>query len=1138
MASVILKSIGSAVGNMIMPGIGGYLLGSIGGYAGSFIDSAMGLGTNITGPRLENFSVQDSRYGAPIPIIYGNARVAGNVIWSGDLMETKHKSKTGGKGSPSSVSTTSFSYSVHCAIGICAAPIESIKTIWADSHIIYQNGIWSCGFFDDAHIYTGDNNATPDPFMQSMLGASNVPAYKGIAYVVFNNLQLAGFGNRLPSFSFEVIQKSDDRTPSCSDYVSTNISQQYTIIQNAAMPPLVIDGTNNSVRVVLIGGLTILSNTISFSALEYDVSSDSPTLLNSTSSIDFSCSIVPTDWSWAQSPDNNLVIFYAQSIYNPNHKFMIYDIRKRCFGNLYEIQLLKTSCAYKKIVWLDNEHFMLDESVNSIRGVHVFVRSGLNISSMGYTALWDSNSLNTSMPFYGAQWSSCSEGFFAYNYVSATKTLRARTVSWQDNKLVLGNIFTIAASLNLPSGPYPHAQFIQTGTNELTLVYSSNANYSLMSFKITPSGASIVRPWQTFTTTFGTGTTNYPIFFEGKIVIFQQYYYDSLLLYSEINLNTSNFSLSVASAPILNTSNSSNPYFMAFPIDAYRILFISSGGTNYKINRIAIITKLKFMNLADIVSDILLRAGYTTSDFNVSDLKQVPITGYILNNNTSARNATEPLMVYHPFDLVENDGKLVAVTRGSAPVAFIPNSELRASADSENQTPGISTVRAQEKDIPNTINLEFVDAKREFEINCQYAKRAATNSELVQKISLPVVCSPEKAKQIAHIKLFSAWAEMEMISIAVSKAWTHLSPADVIQLSGGSTFRIASIGLEDGLLKINAFYNIPSCLSSDASADGGFVISSSLLSAVPTILHILDIPLLQAAENQSGVYIAMSGEQNWHSANLMRSKDGIDYDNYAFNNFPATCGVSISALNSASACYQDNANEILVQLSHGELSSCTYEALMNGANAALIGDEIIQFQSAILMAEGLWKLSKLLRGRRGTEYAILTHISGERFVLLESNSILFIPAPLSDKNQTYYFRAVSKGQNLGDAANTTFTYKMKTLAPLCPVHVRGERSEGNSGDLKISWIRRARMNSEWLDYIDTPLDEQTEAYEVNILNGNSIIRSFGAESSKIVTYTSQQQTEDWGSNIPPSFKVSIAQISTLYGKGTEAIVNI
>src|ERR1700722_10467955 len=184
MASVILHSVGAAAGNLILPGVGGAFFGLLGRAAGGFLDNQIGLGSHITGPRLDSLNVQDSRYGAGIPIVYGNVRVAGNVIWSTNLIETQHNTNvSGGKGGSfgSTVSTTTYTYSVHCAVGIALGPIGGIDTIWADSTIIYQNGVWSPGVADSATIYTGTTSQTPDAFMQSLLGSGNVPAYRGLA---------------------------------------------------------------------------------------------------------------------------------------------------------------------------------------------------------------------------------------------------------------------------------------------------------------------------------------------------------------------------------------------------------------------------------------------------------------------------------------------------------------------------------------------------------------------------------------------------------------------------------------------------------------------------------------------------------------------------------------------------------------------------------------------------------------------------------------------------------------------------------------------------------------------------------------------------------------------------------------------
>ena len=155
MASIVLSSVGASLGNALLPGLGG-----IGGRVGSLLGRRLGSALDddigwfsdgdTEGARLENLRVQDSRYGLALPIVYGRVRIAGNVIWASELIETAHREKVGGgKGGGSSLSRgsrTTYSYSVHCAIALAVSPalgraaLGGIATIWADSKIIYQNG--------------------------------------------------------------------------------------------------------------------------------------------------------------------------------------------------------------------------------------------------------------------------------------------------------------------------------------------------------------------------------------------------------------------------------------------------------------------------------------------------------------------------------------------------------------------------------------------------------------------------------------------------------------------------------------------------------------------------------------------------------------------------------------------------------------------------------------------------------------------------------------------------------------------------------------------------------------------------------------------------------------------------------------
>ena len=55
-------------------------------------------------------------------------------------------------------------------------------------------------------VHLGDEDQAPDPFIAAKTGAANTPAYRGAAYVVFEELPLDRFGNRLPQLCFEVFR--------------------------------------------------------------------------------------------------------------------------------------------------------------------------------------------------------------------------------------------------------------------------------------------------------------------------------------------------------------------------------------------------------------------------------------------------------------------------------------------------------------------------------------------------------------------------------------------------------------------------------------------------------------------------------------------------------------------------------------------------------------------------------------------------------------------------------------------------------------------------------------------------------------------------------------------------------------------
>lgn len=203
MAALVLSVAGAAVGSLFGPA--GAIAGRIAGaLVGNALDQSLfgGGARKVEGPRLADLDVMASTEGAPIPRIYGRARLAGQVIWATQLDEviSTEESSAGGKGfGGPTTTTTTYTYFANFAVGLCEGPIGRVARIWADGKPLDLSGL-------NVRVYRGDEDQAPDGLIVAKEGAGNAPAYRGVAYVVFERLPLADFGNRIPQLSFEIIR--------------------------------------------------------------------------------------------------------------------------------------------------------------------------------------------------------------------------------------------------------------------------------------------------------------------------------------------------------------------------------------------------------------------------------------------------------------------------------------------------------------------------------------------------------------------------------------------------------------------------------------------------------------------------------------------------------------------------------------------------------------------------------------------------------------------------------------------------------------------------------------------------------------------------------------------------------------------
>jgi GTA TIM-barrel-like domain/Putative phage tail protein len=204
MATIVLQYAGAALGTFLGGPVGGILGRAAGAIAGNIIDqNVFGPGTRrVEGPRLNELRVLSSEESAAIPRLWGRMRISGQMIWATNLEEvaTTSTQKTSSKGGPKT-KTTGYAYFANFAVGLCEGIIDRVGRVWADGRELDISKFTT-------RAYRGDENQLPDSLIVAKEGADNAPAYRGLAYIVFERLPLEQFGNRIPQLSFEVIKTS------------------------------------------------------------------------------------------------------------------------------------------------------------------------------------------------------------------------------------------------------------------------------------------------------------------------------------------------------------------------------------------------------------------------------------------------------------------------------------------------------------------------------------------------------------------------------------------------------------------------------------------------------------------------------------------------------------------------------------------------------------------------------------------------------------------------------------------------------------------------------------------------------------------------------------------------------------------
>lgn len=1062
-----MSSAGQIVGGIVGAVVGFFSAGPGGAVQGAMYGAGIGVaiggaidppkGPLLTGPRLNDLSQQTSTYGAAIPRIYGTSATYGNVFWleGNQLKETVKKKSTGGKGGGASSTTKTYTYSATFAVGLCVGPISGVRRLWVGGTLIYDAGsddietiIASNQASDGFVVYTGSDVQEPDPRMQADIGAANCPAFRGLAYIVFHDLELDPYGNSLlgAQVKAEVVQPPAlPVTPWVNHRFHSN-----TYYRSAASPS----------RWVAVGPSANVA-----------VSEDG------------------ASWSSVSIP-----VFGAGPLYGiawGNDKFVALGggyARVSPDGYAWSAHLLSPPAAYYDVVYADGYWY----AVGTFGAI---------------THSWSAE-----------LWSQVQSG--------VTNDLRG--VAYGDGSVVVvGYGGTILKSL--PGAP-AFARVSSGTTQNLFGVCIGAADGLPLWVAVGAGGTILTSPdgdmWSAAVSPV-TSQLSDIVYSGGRFI-------------ATINALTANVVTSTDGVLWVTEGCSSSSQHNGIATNG--AIFVCTGEVGLiESRRVAARIDSASVPLSDIVeSEIGLSALVASSDVDVASLSQ-QVRGYRISTTGAIRAAIEPLRAAWPFDLIQSGYKIKAVSRGGASVATIAEAELDARASGDENSARIKKSREMDSQLPAMLTVQHLDVDREYDNGEQVAERISTDAVSVERVELAISMTSEEAAQSAERLLYLRWLERYDLGFTAPVSFSSIEPADVVTIASanGDVFDVRLTQIEtqpDGRMICAAKLHRAAVYSPTATGANGVAPSKPVALSGPCLYHVIDIPPVLSALGEPGQVVAMCGyTSGWPGGVLYKSSDGgaVWSGAQAFAG-PVPTGYASTVIGAGRYDVIDAASALTVRMVAGELSSVSRDSLFDGANWFVYGApgrwEIIAAQTATLQVDGSYILRDLLRGRFGTEAAAALHQVGDIVISLDDADLAWVPSTTAEIGVEKLYRGVTIGAAIDSDADRAITYDGNNLRPLSPVSINGHRAGG--GDWSLSWVRRGRLDSAWRDYVDVPVGEASEAYEIDIYSSGSFVtlKRTLTSTTPTVSYTSAQQVADFGSN-QATLYVRIYQMSATVGRG-------
>ena len=529
--------------------------------------------------------------------------------------------------------------------------------------------------------------------------------------------------------------------------------------------------------------------------------------------------------------------------------------------------------------------------------------------------------------------------------------------------------------------------------------------------------------------------------------------------------------------------------------------------------------------LASVVREICADAGVRQVD--VSGLAAL-VRGYMIAEIGSARAALQPLLLAYGVDAVERDGSLVfrhrdGVVRERIDPGLLALSEVRGERE---------VVRAPAAELPERVRLTYVEGEATYEARIADASVPGAAEDSVAESELPLALTAAEARTAAERWLAETRIGRETTRFAVGPSRSDLGAGDVVAIEGRTdAWRIDRV--EDAGVRMVTAVRVDPAAYRPVDAVEVVPPARAVTAATPVVPVFMDLPLLRGGEPPHAPRIAV-GARPWPGTVAVHSADeDAGYGAPQVIERPAVVGITQTPLAAAPAGRWDRGAPLRVRMGRAGLSSAGPRKVLNGGNAIAIGSgapqgwEVIQFRHAEPVGDGVWDLSLRLRGQLGTGADMPAEWpAGSRVVLLDETVAILDLAP-SDRGIERHYRTGPGTRPLTDATyrHDVLTFEGIGLRPYAPAHLRAAEADG---DLRVSWIRRTRIDGDPWGAGEVPLGEAEERYVVRVLRGADELRRAEVSVPRW-TYAAPERAADGG-----GVAIEVAQVSDRFGPGAWA----